>query len=817
MRGRILFHYGVALQVLFVVFCMLCDSLSAETFIVKDGQSNAEIIIPEKPTRSLKLAATELQTYIEKISGAKLPVSNIVNSAVPVKIYVGKSKYTDELKLSDEGLTCGAFKMVSGDNWLAFLGQDKDFKELPTYIKAKDGHPFYYEEWDALTGGKWGNIMLAWPGARYSPAANISDLDERGSLNAVYEYLRGLGIRWYMTGDLGEVVPTSKDIALKKIDKTVRPDFEYRDLGTYAPNFASGSRDAILWRLRNGLGRNPDLMGLTGLAHGLIEVHTRDKSHPERFALFNGKRAVTEPYGWGTPCLSSEGFITDTVAFCRAFFRIYPNEPIVDIMPGDSLGAMCQCELCRGKGSPERGFDGMVSDYVWGFVNRVATELYKTNPDKKVFCEAYGPYTLPPEKIDKFSPNVLIRLSQFRMEFYDPAIHSKMLDLRKAYMKKLVPGSRFCIADYYLSSRPEREFAGIPAYFPHIIAEDLRSLKGKSLGEFIELTYGEKDMHAPGFNHLNVYVTGRYYWDADQDLDALLGEYYEKFYGPAAKEMKAFIEYSETNWHFMQSKVECIDKAFELLAAARKTAGETVYGKRIALLVDFVQPMKALREKISVGRKGAPEALAAERKDAGLKLDGRLDDAFWKDVPVYELKDVVKGTIPVDKTEFQIAWCDRDIIFGIRCEDADMKKIVVGTRENEDSNLWNGDVVEVYLDTPIHSYYQIAINPAGIIVDLDRRDGKLNSIWSSEAKVAAYAGDTFWSVEIRIPTGDNDMGGIDPLKKVEGRKPTEAAPWYFNVCRQRYRDGKEVEDTAFSPTGKMAFPVPEKFGKLIVK
>ena len=77
---------------------------------------------------------------------------------------------------------------------------------------------------------------------------------------------------------------------------------------------------------------------------------------------------------------------------------------------------------------------------------------------------------------------------------------------------------------------------------PHAIAEDLHSLKGLSQGEFVELNWGAIDGHATWFNHLNVYVTTRYYWDADQDIEALLNEYYEKFYGPAAKEMKAFIE-----------------------------------------------------------------------------------------------------------------------------------------------------------------------------------------------------------------------------------------------------------------------------------
>jgi hypothetical protein len=38
---------------------------------------------------------------------------------------------------------------------------------------------------------------------------------------------------------------------------------------------------------------------------------------------------------------------------------------------------------------------------------------------------------------------------------------------------------------------------------------------------------------------LNLHVRGRLYWDPDTDVDALLAEFHEKFYGPAAKPMAA--------------------------------------------------------------------------------------------------------------------------------------------------------------------------------------------------------------------------------------------------------------------------------------
>ena len=46
----------------------------APAFIIKDGKARAEIVIAVKPTRSARLAASELQTYLERITVAKLAV-----------------------------------------------------------------------------------------------------------------------------------------------------------------------------------------------------------------------------------------------------------------------------------------------------------------------------------------------------------------------------------------------------------------------------------------------------------------------------------------------------------------------------------------------------------------------------------------------------------------------------------------------------------------------------------------------------------------------------------------------------------------------
>ena len=166
-------------------------------FLVEDGRSRAEIIISEQPPRTVKLAANELQNYVKKITGALVPIKTAPSDAQTLQIYVGRSPHTDRLKVSDEGLKYGAFRMESGPNYLILLGQDRDFVLPKFYLSTPSDMPQLLKEWDAATGEQWGfatgNLYK-----EYHSELKIWNRDEHGSLNAVYEFLRLHGVRWYL-------------------------------------------------------------------------------------------------------------------------------------------------------------------------------------------------------------------------------------------------------------------------------------------------------------------------------------------------------------------------------------------------------------------------------------------------------------------------------------------------------------------------------------------------------------------------------------------------------------------------------------------
>ena len=402
------------------------------------------------------------------------------------------------------------------------------------------------------------------------------------------------------------------------------------------------------------------------------------------------------------------------------------------------------------------------------------------------------------------------------MLFGDPAERKRMLDLRKQWLDLMPQGSKqIYLYEYYLHTSP-RNYPFMPIYFPHEIAEDLCSLKGISMGEFIEVYRPKFGMETLAIDHLNMYLTAQLWWNADQDVDAILGEYYANFYGPAQQEMKTFIEYCEANIAGMSKNPAVLSKILDLIdIASKKVEPDSIYGKRIAFIANYIKPLNTLREQLSVGRKNVPTAVAIDKGKAQITLDGKLDEPFWQNLRNYNFKELQTGKEPNMATSMRIVWAEDSLYFGIRCADEDMQHLNIGTTKNKDPNIWNGDCIELELETQTHSYYQIAISPTGALMDLDRKKA-LNTLWGSGAQIAAYHGDHFWSLEIRIPVAGEQQEIIDSLNGVSGRKPNETFPWYINVCRQRVR-GDETERSAFSPTGSDAFHEVLKFGKLEVR
>lgn len=803
-----------------VIMLGLASDTLAQTYLVQDGQARSCIVVAPDAARTTQIAAEELQAFIKRISGAELTIQH-EPATDKLNIHVGPSQYTQSLGLEVGDLKHDAYRMASGENWLALLGKDKPFVPNEPWGHDKDDMNRVVKEQHRITGIWFGlhNNSPARAWRSYDKNLDVWAADGTGTLNAVYAFLHDLGCRFYFPGEIGEVVPTIKTIELPKVNKTVRPDFELRDFVQYYNQFYRAPEDEIKWQWRLGLntGRESYSGGFRP-AHGLHMIMSSEKlkeSHPEYYALIDGQRQTKKEL----PCFSAPGLRDMTTKYVRFMYDQY-DIPVVDISPPDGLGfRLCECELCKGKESPQRGRWGLFSNIIWGFVNDVAKEVYKTHPDRQVACIIYQQYKLPPEQIEQFSPNVVAMITNWRANIADDKAWQEVYDLRNMWIDRL-PSKKIFRWDYYLHAGRDNS-VGVPVYFPHTISKDLKWMKGRFTGEHVEVFRNfsgwKRNWHALATNHLNMYISARLYWDTQQNVDVLLEEYYEKFYGPAAGEMKAFVEYSEKHFNTMAKDKQQIDQAMVLIENAQKAAGsDNIYATRVSMVADYVKPLKQLRAKMDVNRQGNPEARIRKRDSAKLILDGKLDDDFWSNISPYPLLDSLTGQKPDIATSFKLGWDNDYFYIGIHCQEPDMEGMKIATTRKDDMSIWSGDVVEILIETLEQSYYQIAINPAGAITDLARTRNGMQMGWTADAQVATYKGKDFWTMEIRLPVPGERHAELFPNSKISGAPPSKTFPWHFNLGRLRIRDGQNQTYT-FSPTEKKSFHVIERFGTLYMR
>jgi hypothetical protein len=144
--------------------------------LIEDGRARSIIVTPDRTHESQVTAATELQEHLKLMADVKLPIvkeSELSDDTADVLILVGPSRLAHQ-RLGIDPATLPPESFV---------------------VKTTD---------DAL--------VLVQPTTKSRRTNEWSD-DKGGSLNAVYAWLRTLGVRRYMPGELGEVVPEAQSIA----------------------------------------------------------------------------------------------------------------------------------------------------------------------------------------------------------------------------------------------------------------------------------------------------------------------------------------------------------------------------------------------------------------------------------------------------------------------------------------------------------------------------------------------------------------------------------------------------------------------------
>ncbi|MDD5704518.1 MAG: DUF4838 domain-containing protein, partial [Kiritimatiellae bacterium] len=485
---------------------LLIEKTEGPLTLARDGKALAVIVTEEKPTPTVQFAVQELNEHLKLCLGVELPVVKDGTATNGPAIHIGKTSLTQRLGLSPE--------FFAPDRW--------------TVLRVDDAL--------ILSGGDTTNASVRPEGIGYI-------YGPFGSLYATYEFLeRALGVRWYWPGSLGTVAPKRASLEVGDVNWSGAPSYDarltfgvYPTAGTKAkPYYTNEEGWRWLRRLRYGAAEGCDPIGMHAFGHWNKKYAAE---HPDWFALQpNGKRIGAEAGAMasGHLCFSNPEVLAAVVDEVRAYFdKGYRS---ASVMTGDG-GDWCQCANCQKQRRPDLGPSGEYSYLMWGFVNKVAAETYKTHPECLIKCCAYAQFADPPRDMP-FMPNVSVTIcGDYLSEgAYEPGAKKKYLKLLSDWSAKT--GNKIYLWNYWFHEHYYYAGRGRPGIFPHAIKEWFLMENGRVSGRIHETgSFCFPDPEVQGgwmFDSLTCYVAFRLMWDMTASVDGMLDEFYSQFYGPAA-------------------------------------------------------------------------------------------------------------------------------------------------------------------------------------------------------------------------------------------------------------------------------------------
>lgn len=453
------------LRCLLLLLAVAVCSTGRTATIVRDGAPLAALVLPADPAPDETLAAQELQEYVEQISGAQLAVGTEAPAGMlPVLIGAAAPEALVE-QIQARGTDPASFALSVTPEQVALRG-----------------------------------------------------LSPEGTLFAAYELLEQLGVRWFMPGELGTVIPQAKTLTLPEQQTVQVPSFPGRWHNAGAANKQWGRR------VRMGGPYFPSSHGIN-----LGKAITFEE-HPEYWSLVDGQRVKRQH------CVSNPDVIKLAAGQLKAYFRANPQAPWVGIGPNDGSG-FCECDNCRaldgGDWDPFSSEPSVTDSYIW-FFNQLLRSIEDEFPDKRLCFYAYHTYMRPPVKV-KPDPRIVPALAVIALcRIHGP---DNPICPEKSYWvwlarewKKVLPevydrGYWFNLAD-----------PGFPFSEVHRLRREIPLGKELGLAGWRVETVYHWASETP-----TMYLAARLMWDASADVDALVADFTEKFFGPARGPMQKYL------------------------------------------------------------------------------------------------------------------------------------------------------------------------------------------------------------------------------------------------------------------------------------
>ncbi len=458
-------------------------NIKADVTLADKGQSKYRIVVPVAAIPSERYAAEELQRYLEKISGAKLPIVTDADKPTAREILLGDNTRLAKLRTKVD---------------FAGLGSDG-------FVLREDGNRLI------IAGGR-----------------------PRGTLNGVYTLLEEkLGVRWF-TPKL-ETVPSLARVKLPRLDETKIPALENRDV------FWSEVMHNADFAARHRV--NGQHYGLTEKHGGAFTVyhpfvHSFDglvppelcKEHPEYLPLIKGERKN----GYVQRCLSNPDVLRISIERVRQWIKEHPEATIISVSQNDTINN-CQCDQCKAVDDAE----GSPCGSLLKFVNAVAVAIEKDHPKVRIDTLAYQ-YTRKPPKTIRPHRNVIIRLCSIECCFSHP-LETCSEEKNRAFREDIVAWGPIApllyvwdyTTDFGHYQQPFPNFDALQSNVRFFVKHGVKSLFEQ--GNYSGGGAGELEP-------LRAYILAKLLWNPDADVQKHINEFVNAYYGKAAPKILAYLD-----------------------------------------------------------------------------------------------------------------------------------------------------------------------------------------------------------------------------------------------------------------------------------
>lgn len=453
-----------------------------------------------------------------------------------------------------------------------------------------------------------------------------------------------LGVRWFAPGAEWEYVPAGKpgELVVDVRERVVVPETSPRIWSGHAWNDRWK-----LWNLRNKTVQSEVVprRQFQNFIYRIFPPSKYGKTHPEYYPLINGQRWIPshdEERYW-RPCESNPEVQRLVVEYARHWFDAHPEIDSFSLGM-DDISHLCGCENCRAwDPAPDSYEKREFSDRHYKFVNIIAREIAKTHPDRYIGTLIYHIARPLPKTVKKLEPNVFGFITETSALWWEPGRKEADHQLTREWAKRCRHLSRY---DYY-------GFACItPRFYPHLMDEQIKF--DKSLG--LEGMYTEVYTFLPHTAPM-IWALAKLQWNSRLNVDKLLGEFYAKMFGPAAKTMKRYYELLERaymtpregrrGWEHRNLRQQALTMApedvqegFRLLRQARREAQTELQRHRIECIRAALQygsyPILSYALSQKLARLSITSEASFQQALDMLKEMGRLArerERFWADAP----------------------------------------------------------------------------------------------------------------------------------------------------------------------------------------